>query len=51
MSDGKAIFFNRLQENNGWEKIKMNAEISFLKGITRLAVNVVGTKLAVVAAE
>lgn len=51
MSDGKDIFFNRLQENKGWEKIKINADISFLKGITRIAVNVANTKLAIVAAD
>ncbi len=51
MSDGKDIFYNRLQENKGWEKIKMDADILLLKSITRLAVNASGTKLAVVASD
>ena len=51
MSDGKAILYNRLQENKGWEKIKIDADMSLLKGITRLAVNGDGTKLAVVVAD
>lgn len=51
MSDGRNIFFNRLQKDKGWEKIKINSNMSYLKGITRLAANVDGTKLAVVVAE
>ncbi len=51
MSDGKNLFLNRLPENKGWEKIKINGDISFLKGITRLAVNADATKFAVVVAE
>ena len=51
MSDGKGLFFKRLKENKGWEKIKMLGDIAFLKSITRLAVNADATKLAVVVAE
>ncbi len=51
MSDGKDIFFNRLNHNKSWEKIAINGDISFLKSVTRLAVNADATKLAVVVAE
>ena len=51
MSDGKGLFFNSLNENKGWEKIKIIGETSFLKSITRLAVSADATKLSVVVAE
>ena len=49
MSDGTGIYFAK-QGNNNWKKVNINGVIP-LKNISRLALNELNTKLAVVVAE
>jgi hypothetical protein len=49
-SDGQKFFFLQPRKKGGWEEIKLESALS-LKGITRLAINNDGTKLAVVVSE
>lgn len=47
-SDGQSLF---MLDNGSWKQVSYKGDASFLKGITRLAVNKKGNKLAVVVSE
>jgi hypothetical protein len=51
MSDGKDLFYYKPGISTSWNKVTINGDTSFLKGITRLAVNEKNNKLAVVVNE
>ncbi|HEX8333512.1 MAG TPA: hypothetical protein VF622_12865 [Segetibacter sp.] len=51
MSDGKDLFYYKPGIGTSWNKVIINGDTSFLKGITRLAVNDKNNKLAVVVTE
>ena len=50
-SDGKALFVNDIASNKGWQPVIMKGDLSFIKGISRLAVNTKTSKIAVVVSE
>ncbi|MBL0741675.1 TolB family protein [Chryseolinea lacunae] len=50
MSDGEKLFFTTPGKNSVWKPVEVNSTLP-LKGITRLAVNAKGDRLAVVVAE
>jgi hypothetical protein len=50
MSDGEKIFFWHVGKSETWEPIEVHSPLSF-KGITRMAVNLKGDKLAIVVNE
>ena len=51
MSDGSKIFFIDPRKDKEWKEIRIQSGKEFLKGITRLAVDKKGNKLAIVVAE
>lgn len=51
MSDGAKIYSRNPKKNKAWKEIQIQSGQELLKGITRLATNKSGTKLAVVIAE
>ncbi|MBS1951503.1 MAG: hypothetical protein JST37_10910 [Bacteroidetes bacterium] len=51
MSDGIKIFWLDPQKDTVWKEVEIKSGFEFLKGITRLAVNAEGNKLAVVVSE
>ncbi len=51
MSNGENIYFLNLKHSNEWELVKISDSYSFMKGITRLAINNANNKLAVVVSE
>lgn len=50
-SDGSKLFILDPKKGNAWVELKLAAGSELLKGVTRLAVNLKGNKLAVVVAE
>jgi len=50
-SDGTKLFVFDPKKENSWKEIQLPAGAQLLKGVTRLAVNAKGDKLAVVVAE
>lgn len=50
-SDGSKIYFLNPEKEKAWKEIQMTSGSELLKGVTRLAVNAKGDKLAVVISE
>ncbi|MBS1489538.1 MAG: hypothetical protein JSS93_03335 [Bacteroidetes bacterium] len=51
MSDGTKLFWINPAKDNRWGEVEVKSGQEFLKGITRLAINASGDKLAVVVTE
>lgn len=51
MSDGVKLFSYHLGIDTAWQPVIVDGDISMLKGISRLAVNIKNTKLALVVSE
>jgi len=50
-SDGEGVYYYNIKKKNGWQKIKLNFNTNFMKGITRIVINSDNSKIAIVVAD